>query len=102
MTGDTRTMKISDDEPWFVLPRSASREIERAAARARPPHIRVHNADQFRRDVLQHIDDLARLDVTAAERAETERWRQRIADAPSDRVWVEYQSPQIDDDGSPQ
>lgn len=79
-------MGTSDDERLPI-----SRERERAAARARPPHIQVHDAEQFRRDVLQHVDVLARLDVTAGERAETAEWRQRIEAAPTDRVWVEYQ-----------
>ncbi|WP_159573490.1 hypothetical protein [Curtobacterium sp. 18060] len=93
-------MVTSDDDEW-LRSRPESREQQRASARARPPHIRVHDAEQFRRDVLQHIDALARLDVTAAERAETAAWRHRIEAAPSHRVWVEYQHPSADDQEAP-
>ncbi|MBF4587991.1 hypothetical protein [Curtobacterium sp. VKM Ac-2887] len=93
-------MVTSDDVEWLRSP-PVSRELQRASARARPPHIRVHDAEQFRREVLQHIDVLARLDVTAAERAETAAWRHRIEAAPSHRVWVEYQHPSSNDQGAP-
>lgn len=100
MSRDTRTMGKSDDDEWLVSG-ALPRELQRTHARARPPHIRVHDAEQFRRDVLQHIDVLARLDVTAAERAETAAWRHRIEAAPAHRVWVEYQHPSTDDQGAP-
>lgn len=99
MSGDTRTMATNDDEEWVARSGALSRELQRAHARARPPHIQVHDAEQFRRDVLHHIDVLARLDVTAGERAETAAWRRRIEAAPAHRVWVEYQHPSADDQG---
>ncbi|WP_182066391.1 hypothetical protein [Curtobacterium sp. ME12] len=91
----------SDDDEWLLGSGALPRELQRAHARARPPQIQVHDAEQFRRDVLHHIDVLARLDVTAGERAETAAWRRRIEAAPAHRVWVEYQHPSADGQGKP-
>jgi hypothetical protein len=84
-------MGTSEDNPWLIGSTPVPRELERASRRARIPQVRVHDADQFRRDLLQHVDTLGAFDATDAERAETAEWRHRITDAPADRLWVEYQ-----------
>lgn len=84
-------MGTSEDDTWRVDSTPVPRELERASRRARVPQIRVRDADQFRRVLLQHVDTLGKLDVTDGERAETAEWRQRITDAPADRLWAEYQ-----------
>lgn len=84
-------MVTSEDDTWRIGSTPVPRELERASRRARVPQIRVHDADQFRRELLQHVDTLGKLDVTDGERAETAEWRQRITDAPADRLWAEYQ-----------
>lgn len=82
---------MSEDDTWLIRSTSVPRELERASRRARVPQIRVHDVDQLRRELLQHVDALDALDVTDAERAETAEWRERIATAPDDRLWAEYQ-----------
>jgi len=74
------------DETWLALG-GDTRVLDRVARRARRPQFQPNLAgEDYRRQLLEHIDTIGNADTTDQERADTAKWRQTVSEASAEEL----------------